>query len=267
MQDFSYHVPSTVDEAIAILRDAEAPRLLAGGQTLLPRMKLEQESPSDLVSVASVLPRGIQQIDDTVEIGAGATHYEIANSHDVVQVAVPALAGLAAGVGDVQVRYRGTLGGALALNDPAGEYPAAALALDAVVRTDRREIRIRDFFAGTQRTVLEQSEIILAVRFAIPSAAAYRKILDPAARWPMVGVFVAHLSEQWRVAVTGAHVDGAFRHSAMETALAMSLAPEEIAKVETDFTEFRDTPFGDPRYRANLVNVLARRCLEALAEA
>lgn len=265
MHEFSYHVPSTIEEAVAILRKVEAPRLLAGGQTLLPQMKLEQENPSDVVKIASVLSHDFQTIGDEVEIGAGATHYEITQS-DTVRSTLPALAELAGSIGDVQVRYRGTLGGALALNDPAGEYPAAALALNAVVRTDRREVPINDFLGGTQRTVLKPDEIILSVRFERPIAAAYQKILDPAARWPMVGVFVAEHSGGWRVGVTGAHIDGAFRHRVIEAALESSPGPQNLLQVEVDSNGFRDTLFGDPRYRANLVIVLASRCLESLAK-
>jgi len=263
MTPFTYHTTSSIADAVAILDAAQTPKMLAGGQTLLPQMREFRENPSDLVRIAPLLSHEIKTTAGALEIGAGATHHEIASSTEV-QAAIPALATLSAAVGDVQVRHRGTLGGALAANDPAGEYPAAALALDAVITTDRQEIQVADLFAGAHRTVLAPSEIILAVRFAIPHSTAYRKILDPAARWPMVGVFIAQRTDGWRIAVTGAHREGAFRHTAMEEAFSGSASPETALGVETDVSGFRDTHFGDPEYRGNLVAVLASRCMKDL---
>ncbi len=263
MTPFTYHTASSIAEAAAILGAAQAPRMLAGGQTLLPQMREGRESPSDLVRIAPLLSHEVRTTSEALEIGAGATHHEIASSAEV-QASIPALATLSAAVGDVQVRHRGTLGGALAANDPAGEYPAAALALDAVVMTDRREIPAADLFDGAHRTMLAPSEIILSVRFAIPRLAAYHKTLDPAARWPMVGVFGAQRADGWRVAVTGAHREGAFRHTAMEVAFNASASPESAMRVETDVSGFRDTHFGDPKYRGHLIGVLASRCINDL---
>ena len=263
MTPFTYHTASSIADAVATLDAAQAPRMLAGGQTLLPQMREDRENPSDLVRIAPLLSREIRTTSGALEIGAGATHHEIASSVEV-QTAIPALATLSAAVGDVQIRHRGTLGGALAANDPAGEYPAAALALDAVVKTDRREIPAADLFNGAHRTKLAPSEIILSVRFAIPQSAAYRKTLDPAARWPMVGVFVAQRADGWRVAVTGAHREGAFRHTAMEVAFKALASPEAAMGVETDVSGFRDTYFGDPKYRGHLIGVLASRCIDDL---
>ncbi len=263
MTPFTYHTASSIANAIAILGAAQAPRMLAGGQTLLPQMREGRESPSDLVRIAPLLSHEVRTTGEALEIGAGATHHEIASSAEV-QAAIPALATLSAAVGDVQVRYRGTLGGALAANDPAGEHPAAALALDAVITTDRREIPATDLFVGAQQTMLAPSEIILSVRFAIPRSTAYHKILDPAARWPMVGVFVAQYADDWCVAVTGARSEGVFRHTAMEAALKASASPETAMEVETDVSGFRDTNFGDPEYRGHLVAVLASRCIDDL---
>ena len=263
MTPFTYHTASSIADAVAILDAAQAPRMLAGGQTLLPQMREDRENPSDLVRIAPLLSREIRTTSGALEIGAGATHREIASSAEV-QAAIPALATLSAAVGDVQVRHRGTLGGALAANDPAGEYPAAALALDAVVTTDRREILAADLFDGAHRTTLAGSEIILSLRFAIPLSATYRKILDPAARWPMVGVLVAQRDDGWRVAVTGAHQEGAFRHTEMEGAFTASASPDSALGVEMDVSGFRDTHFGDPKYRGHLVGVLASRCIDDL---
>ena len=263
MTPFTYHNPSSIADAVAILGAAQTPKMLAGGQTLLPQIRENRERPSDLVRIAPLLSREIRTTSGALEIGAGATHHEIASSAEV-RAAISALATLSAAVGDVQVRYRGTLGGALAANDPAGEYPAAALALDAVITTDRREIPAADLFDGAHRTMLAPSEIILSVRFAIPQLTAYLKTLDPAARWPMVGVFVAQRTDGWRVAVTGAHGEGAFRHTAMEAAFSVSASPETALGVETDVSGFRDTHFGDPKYRGHLIGVLASRCMNDL---
>ena len=263
MTPFTYHTASSIADAVAILDAAQAPRMLAGGQTLLPQMREGRENPSDLVRIAPLLSREIHKTGGALEIGAGATHREIASSAEV-QAAIPALATLSAAVGDVQVRHRGTLGGALAANDPAGEYPAAALALDAVVTTDRREILAADLFNGAHRTTLARSEIILSLRFASPRLAAYYKTLDPSARWPMVGVFVAQHADGWRVAATGAHCEGAFRHTTMEKAFGASDSPEAAMEVEVDGSEFRDTYFGDPKYRGHLICVLASRCMNDL---
>ena len=262
MTPFTYHDASSIAHAVEILDAAQTPKMLAGGQTLLPLMREDRECPSDLVRIAPLLSHAIRTTGKALEIGAGATHGEVASSAEV-QAAIPALAALSAAVGDVQVRHRGTLGGALAANDPAGEHPAAVLALDAVVTTDRREFPAADLFDGAHRTVLAPSEIILSVRFAIPGLTAYCKILDPAARWPMVGVFVAQRADGWRVAVTGAHRAGAFRHTAMEQALSGSASPETAMGVGTDVSGFHDTHFGNPTYRGHLINVLASRCIEA----
>ena len=263
MTPFTYHNPSSIADAVAILGAAQTPKMLAGGQTLLPQIRENRESPSDLVRIAPLLSHEVRTTGEALEIGAGATHHEIASSAEV-RAAIPALATLSAAVGDVQVRHRGTLGGALAANDPAGEYPAAALALDAVVTTDRRKIPAADLFDGAHRTMLAPSEIILSVRFAIPRLTAYRKTLDPAARWPMVGVFVAQRADGWRVAVTGAHREGAFRHTAMEVAFSASASPETALGVEMDVSGFCDTHFGDPKYRGHLIGVLASRCMKDL---
>ncbi len=263
MTPFTYHNASSIADAVAILGAAHAPRMLAGGQTLLPQMREDRESPSDLVRIAPLLSHEIRTTRKALEIGAGATHDEVASSAKV-QAAIPALATLSGAVGDVQVRHRGTLGGALAANDPVGEYPAAALALDAVVTTDRREISAAELFDGAHRTILAPSEIILSVRFAVPRLTAYYKTLDPAARSPMVGVFVAQCADEWRVAVTGAHREGAFRHTAMEVAFGTSASPEAAMGVETDVSGFRDTHFGDPEYRGHLIGVLASRCMKDL---
>ena len=263
MTPFNYHTASSIADAVAILGAAQAPRMLAGGQTLLPQMREGGENPTDLVRIAPLLSREVRTTGGALEIGAGTSHHEIASSAKV-QAAIPALATLSGAVGDVQVRHRGTLGGALAANDPAGEYPAAALALDAIVTTDRQEIPVAGLFDGAHRTKLAPSEIILSVRFAIPQSGAYRKTLDPAARWPMVGVFVAQYADGWRVAVTGAHREGSFRHTAMEVAISASATQETALGVAMDVSEFRDTHFGDPQYRGHLIGVLASRCINDL---
>ena len=263
MTPFSYHAPQSLKDAVAILSNSSAGRLLSGGQTLLPRLREGEDHASDVIRIARLLPRGTKQQGDRLEIGAGSTHAEIAASTEV-HAKIPALALLSAAVGDVQVRNRGMLGGALAANDPAGEYPAAALALDAIIVTDRREVAAGDFFSGAHKTSLEPSEIVVRVRFGIPLRASYRKVLDPAARWPMVGVMISEFSDGWRVAVTGAHREGAFRHVRIEEALNLWDFRGQPPTAVTDTNGIRDTPLGDPQYRRQLIDVLVKRNLLAI---
>ena len=187
MQDFNYHAPTSMDEALDALRGGGGAKLIAGGQSLLPIMKLNLAAPSDLVSLAGV--PGLADIadhGDSVEVGAMCTHAQVAGS-GTVQSRIPALAAMADGIGDAQVRNTGTIGGAVAHNDPAADYPAACVALGATIVTDRREIHADDFFQGMFMTPLEEDEVITAVRFPVPARAAYAKFANPASKYAVAG--------------------------------------------------------------------------------
>lgn len=262
MQDFTIHRPSSLEEAAALLSgDA---KLLAGGQSLLPLMKLDLAAPSDLVVLAGVDGlRGVRREADTLVVGAATCHAEVAAS-TVVERAIPALARLALGIGDAQVRNRGTLGGSIAHADPVADYPAAVLALDATVVTDRREIEADAFFTGLFQTALDEAEIIREVRFKIPEAAAYAKFSNPASKFAVVGVMVARRGGAVRVAVTGV-APSVFRMPEMERALSASFTPDAIAGTTIAHDDFLDDLDASAEYRAHLVSVMARRAVAACA--
>jgi carbon-monoxide dehydrogenase medium subunit len=260
MRDFQFHRPGSVEEAIAAMTAASDGKFLAGGQSLLPVMKLELAAPSDVVSLSGIEGLdGVSREGDSVVIGAMATHGAVAES-PVVREAIPALADLAEGIGDPQVRNRGTLGGAVAHNDPAADYPAALVGLGATVLTDRREIAADDFFGHMFDTTLEADEVITAVRFPVPAAACYAKFPNPASRYAIVGVFVARTGDGVRVAVTGA-ATGVFRASEVEQALAGTFAPEAITTTGVDAADLMADLDASAEYRAHLVGVMARRAV------
>ena len=262
MQDFNFHRPRSIDEAKQTLQQADEGKLLAGGQSLLPVMKLDLAAPSDLISLRDVPSLdGIEAQGDQLVLGAAATHAEVAES-DVVRDAIPALAELAGGIGDPQVRNRGTLGGSVAHADPAADYPAALLALDATVITDGREIPARDYLGTMFETALEEDEIVTAVRFSVPQAAAYAKFANPASRYALVGVMVARTADGARVAVTGAG-QGAFRCEPLEAALDGDFSTAAIDGLEIDSTDLLDDDDASAEYRAHLIKVMTKRAVEA----
>ena len=264
MDDFTFHRPGTVAEAQKAMQDADAGKFLAGGQSLLPIMKLDMAAPSDVVSLAGLDElRGIQRDGDALVIGAGMTHAEV-NSSAEVRDAIPALADLAGRIGDPQVRNRGTLGGSVAHSDPAADYPAALVALRATVVTDRREIAAEDFFVGMFETPLEEDEIITSVRFPIPAKAAYAKFPNPASKYAIAGVMVAQNGDGVRVAVSGAGYN-VFRVGAMEDALASDFSPGALDGIGVDQDGLVSDTDAGAEYRAHLVSVMARRAVEACA--
>ena len=237
---------------------------LAGGQTLLREMKRGRLSPTSLVDLAGLVPRDVALRDGGVWIGAGATHAKVAAS-DLLQRRFPVLAGLVAHIGDPAVRNRGTLGGGVAANEAAGDYPAACLALDATIETTARRVTASEFFAGSgeRRTALEPGEIVTAATFPVTSHAAYVKFLNPAARYAMVGVFAARAADgSVRIAVTGARAHGAFRWPEAEAALGAVFAPESLRDVRLPANGLVEDLFADATYRAHLAEVLARRAVE-----
>lgn len=264
MQDFEFHRPDTLSAAVAARkRDGEA-KYLGGGQSLIPVMKLGLAAPTALVSLASVRELGGIRVEGKdVVVGAGTTHAEVAESAEVRRV-LPALADLAAHIGDPAVRNRGTLGGSLAHDDPAADYPAAVLALGATIRTDRRTIPADDFFEGMYQTALEPDELVVSVRFPAAERAAYSKLPHPASRFALVGVFVAKGPAGVRVAVTGAG-PSVFRARELEAALAKRFALDALEGVALASDGLTSDPFGSAEYRAHLVGVLARRAVAACA--
>ncbi|MEQ9495766.1 MAG: xanthine dehydrogenase family protein subunit M [Deltaproteobacteria bacterium] len=263
MQNFEFHRPKTVEEAVAALKKTDGDgKLLAGGQSLIPVLKHELAMPSALISLADI--GGLDQIaaeGDAVVIGAKCTHAEVAAS-DVVQGALPALAKLASHIGDPQVRHRGTLGGSVAHADPAADYPAAVLALGATIKTDRREIAADDFFTGFFETPLEDDEIVTGVSFPKAEKSAYAKFASPASKYAIVGVFVAKTSGGVRVAVTGAGPK-VFRVTEMETALAANFSSDAIKDIKVSADDLNGDVEANAEYRAHLVTVMARRAVDA----
>jgi carbon-monoxide dehydrogenase medium subunit len=263
MYSFSYHSPDTLARALALLETSEDAKLLAGGHTLLPTMKQRLASPAHLIDLTKIPGlAGIDANGDGLKIGALTRHADVATSA-VVASAIPALAELAGGIGDPAVRHRGTIGGSIANNDPAADYPAACLALAATIVTNKREVAADEFFSGLFETVLEEGEIITEIRFPKPAKAAYQKFRNPASRYAIVGVFVAQKGTDVRVAVTGAGSDGVFRVNAFEEALKAQFNPQALEGIAVDPAGLSSDIHADAEYRAHLINVLARRAVAA----
>lgn len=259
MQNASFHIASSATEAGAKLSAAADGKLLAGGQTLIPTMKARLADPSDLVSLAKAGLAGITVDADMVTIGAMTTHAEVAASTQVP----PVLACLANGIGDPAVRHRGTIGGSVANNDPAADYPAACLALEAVIATTKREITAQDYFTGLFETALDEDEVITAITFPTPDRAGYAKFPNPASRYAMVGVFVASFDGDARVAITGAGDGGVFRHAGLETALTADFTSAAIEGVEVSADGLLSDLHGGADYRAALITAMAKRAVAA----
>jgi carbon-monoxide dehydrogenase medium subunit len=262
MNDFAFHKPQDVAAAVSTAKKATEGKYLGGGQSLLPVMKLGLAAPTDLVSLAGLAAlKGIRVEGKELVVGAGATHAEVAGSAEVKR-AIPALAALAEHIGDPQVRNRGTLGGSLAHNDRAADYPAAVLALGATVQTDRRTIPADAFFKGLYQTALQPDELITAVRFPVPEKAAYAKFPHPASRFALVGVMVAKGPAGLRVVVTGAG-PGVFRVAEAEKALSARFSADALAGLQVPAAGLNADAFGSAEYRAHLVGVMARRAVTA----
>ena len=266
MYVFKIHRPTTVRQAAGLLQREEEPKLLAGGHTLIPTMKLRLAGPKHIVDMSQI--EGLSGIDEgarTLTIGAMTTHYEVANSN-VVKNAIPALADLAGMIGDPAVRHRGTIGGSIANNDPNADYPAACLGLGATIITNKRRIEADDFFKGLFETALEGDEIITKVQFPKVSKAAYIKFPNPASRYALVGVFVAKRSSEIRVAVTGAGGNGVFRVPSFEEALKKRFGPKSLEGMTIGPEGMGSDIHGSAEYRAHLVGVLARRAVAKAVE-
>jgi carbon-monoxide dehydrogenase medium subunit len=265
MYAFTYHRPTSLQAAAAQLAADSDAKLLAGGQTLLPTMKQRLASPSAIIDLCKIAElAGVSREGEAIVIGAMTRHADVATNAATHQ-AIPALAALAEEIGDPQVRNCGTIGGSLANNDPAADYPAAALALGATIVTNKREIAADAFFKGLFETALGAGEIITKVRFPIPQKAAYQKFPNPASRYAIVGVFVAKTAGGVRVAVTGAGANGVFRASALEAALASNFAASALAGAKVSAEGLNSDIHADAAYRAQLIGVLAKRAVAAAA--
>ncbi|MGI9353315.1 MAG: FAD binding domain-containing protein [Rhizobiaceae bacterium] len=263
MYETNYHRASSTEDAVEKMGAADDGKFVSGGQTLIPTMKQRLAAPSDLIDLSHIdAMKGITVSGRNVTIGAATTHSEVANSSELASVC-PGITGLAGHIGDPHVRNMGTIGGSVANNDPAADYPAAMVALGADIMTNKRTINADEFFTGMFETALEEDEIITAVSFTAPDQGAYAKFPNPASRYAMAGVFVARSGDNIRVGVTGAGSDGVFRHDAMEKALAANWSGDAAAGCNVDEGDMLSDIHGDAAYRANLVKVMARRAVEA----
>jgi len=260
----TYHRASSLADAVRLRSSSDEAKYVSGGMTLIPTMKQRLAAPSDLVDLRHVAElKGISVNGNRVRIGAATTHHEVSTSTELKAVC-PAICHLASHIGDPHVRHMGTIGGSIANNDPAADYPSAMLALAATIVTDRREVSADDFFTGLFETALEEGEIVVAVTFEAPVKAGYSKFPNPASRYAMTGVFVAKAADGGvRVAVTGAGSDGVFRHAGLEAALAGNWSADAAAGVEVDASDLLSDIHGSAEYRANLVKVMAKRAVAA----
>ena len=262
MYDFHYHRPKTLADAVNLLKGKDEARPMSGGMTLIPTLKQRLARPSDVVDLGGIKDlAGIKVEGSNVVIGAMTRHAEVASSADV-KSNIPALAHLANHLGDPQVRNRGTIGGSIANNDPAADYPAAVVALGATVTTNTRKVAADDFFKGLFETALSDGELITSVSFPKADKAAYMKFPNPASRYAMVGVFVAKTGSGVRVAVTGAG-PCVFRVKAMEDALAKSFTSDAIKDIKIPSDGLNSDIHASAEYRAHLVGVMARRAVDA----
>jgi len=264
MYETNYHRASSVDDAIALFKKGSDSKYLAGGHTLLPVMKQRLAQPSDVIDIAKIPGMsGVSATSDALVIKAATTYYDIMTSKDTAK-AIPALVQLTSMLGDPAVRYRGTIGGSIANNDPAADFPAAILALDATVKTNKRSIKGGDFFKGLFTTALEDGEIITEVSFPIPAKAAYAKMRHPASRFALTGVFVVKTkSGDVRVAATGASQNGVMRVPDIEKALKANWSAAAIDGVKISADGMMADIHGTSDYRANLVKVMAQRAVTA----
>jgi aerobic carbon-monoxide dehydrogenase medium subunit len=259
MYAFHYERPNSLDEAVKLVSNGG--QALAGGQTMLAAMKQRLMQPEKLIDLSHLKElQGVCLDGNQLVIGAMTTHQQV-ESNAEVKKHIPALAQLAGGIGDRQVRAMGTIGGSVANNDPAACYPSAVLALEATIHTNQRNIKASDFFQGMYATALQSGELIKAISFPIPQKAAYAKFKQPASRFALVGVFVAQTKGGARVAITGAS-NGVFRHAGLEAALSQSFTPESIQSVSVDAADLNSDLHASSAYRANLIKVQTQRAVQ-----
>jgi carbon-monoxide dehydrogenase medium subunit len=257
----SYHRAASVEDAVQMRSAHEEGRYLSGGMTLIATMKQRLAAPTDLIDLRHIQSlRGIRIEGRRVTIGAATPHAEVA-AHAELRALCPAICQLAGHIGDPHVRHMGTIGGSIANNDPAADYPAGMLGLGATIITDRRSMTADQFFTGLFETALEEGEMVTAVAFDAPEKAGYAKFSNPASRYAMTGVFVARTAAGVRVAVTGAGSDGVFRHQAMEQALAANWAADALSPITVEAANLMSDMHANADYRANLVKVMAKRAV------
>ena len=263
MYETSYHRASSVDDAVSKIASADDGKFLSGGMTLLPTMKQRLAAPSDLIDLTHIDGmRGVTVDGDKVRIGALTTHFEVHSSNELKSVC-PSMVEMAGWIGDPAVRHRGTIGGSIANNDPAADYPSALLAMNADIVTNKRTIAADDFFTGMFETALEDDEIVTAVEYTAPEKCAYEKFRNPASRYAMAGVFIAKLKDgTTRVGVTGAYSDGVTRPEALETALSDNWSVDALDGVTVDPADMLSDIHGTAEYRAHLVVVMAKRAVK-----
>ena len=261
MYNFAFHRPTGLRQATNMLGKLEEAKILAGGQTLIPTMKLRLASPNNIIDLNTVDGlSGIELKGRSIVIGAMTRHVEVANSAEVKEH-LPGLAHLASLIGDPAVRHRGTLGGSVANNDPNSDYPAACLGLGATIITTKRKIAADDFFKGMFETALEGDEIITKISFPIAKKSGYEKFRNQASRFALVGVFVSKRGSEIRVAVTGAGSNGVFRVPSFEEALKKRFAPKSLEGLTIPADGMNADIHGSAEYRAHLVGVMARRAV------
>jgi aerobic carbon-monoxide dehydrogenase medium subunit len=262
MENFNYHRPAKVADAVKLMKKAKDGKFLSGGHTLVPTMKQGLASPTDVIDLSGMGNSGVKVGAKSVVIKAGTTHAEVA-ADKALKKAIPGLSTLAGGIGDPHVRHKGTIGGSVANNDPAADYPSACLALGAIIHTDARKIPADKFFTGMFTTALKDAEVITAVEFPIPKKSAYAKFPNPASLYAMAGVFVAQDAKGGvRVAVTGAG-PSVFRQAEMEAALSKSFKEDALVGIKVKPRGLNADMHGSAEYRAHLVSVMARRAVAA----
>ena len=260
MKTFNYHSAKDVKEASKLASSSSA--FLAGGMTTIPSMKLGLASYKNIIDIKRIKKlSGIKVSGKTVTIGATTKHSEVASSKDVKK-AIPSLVALAEGIGDPQVRNRGTIGGSIANNDPAADYPAACLALNAIIHTNNRKIEASKFFKGLFETALKKGELIEAIEFQVPQKSSYQKFPNPASRYAIVGVYVAKFKKESNVAVTGVE-SVVFRCKKIEGALNSNFSSSAVEKVQINSSGFNSDIHASAEYRANLIKVFAKKAVEA----
>lgn len=263
MYSTNYHRASSVSDAVQLAGKADDGKFVSGGMTLIPAMKTRLSAPSDLIDLRHIDElKGIKIDGKTVTIGAGTTHAEVA-THEKLASVCHSICHLASHIGDPHVRHMGTIGGSIANNDPAADYPAAMLALGATIVTNTREMQAEEFFTGLFETALKDGEIVTAVRFTAPEKCGYSKFPNPASRYAMTGVFVAQGKDGVKVAVTGAGEDGVFRSQEIEAALAKSFDAAALEGVSVPADSLMSDLHASAEYRANLIVVMAKRAVAA----
>ena len=260
MKTFNYHSAKEIKEASKLASSNSA--FLAGGMTTIPSMKLGLATYKDIIDIKGIKKlSGIKVSGKTVRIGATTKHAEVARSKEVKK-AIPSLAALAEGIGDPQVRNRGTIGGSIANNDPAADYPSACLALNAIIHTSKRKIQADKFFKGMFETDLKKGELIEAIEFKVPDKSSYVKFPNPASRYAIVGIYVAKLKKEVRVAVTGV-ANCAFRCKKLEDVLSDNFSASVVDNVNISSKGFNADMHASIEYKAHIIKVMAKKAVSS----